>query len=109
MLDELIALAEQIFPADGRPRWVKYLSAARLVAGGATVADVAASHSLNRAKLNRVSSAPDALTAVLGITAGGSTEEVRKRAVKQLGQMLLGVSAESAFTSNYEAMLGSQG
>lgn len=108
MLDDFARLVEQLFPGDSGPEWVKYLVAACRVKSGTQLAQEAEAHSLNRAKLNRIVSSPDVLSHVLGINPAEITDQVRQRAVKQLGQMLLGAAAETAFTSNYEERLRAQ-
>ena len=108
MLDELIALGEDIFSPESHPDWLKYLRAARRVVAGEAADAVAISLSLNKPKLRRIAAASDALTGVVGVNASAIVSNDRARREKQLGQMLLGVAAETAFIDNYEAGLEAQ-
>ncbi|WZO97334.1 hypothetical protein EP7_004359 [Isosphaeraceae bacterium EP7] len=109
MLEELIGLGEQVFPAEVRPKWLKYLGAARRISSGDSLDEVARSLGLHKPTLRKIAEAPDTLKAVLGVEASAIATDDRTRREKQLGQMLLGVAAENAFVARYEIGLESQG
>jgi len=104
---EFLHLLGEMYPGEEWPKPFHLLQGASLVDGGMSVGEAARSVNTNARTLAGVVSAADRVEAVLGAKLRGVDQRERQRAIRILGQLLLGRAAETAFEDIYRSEMES--